>query len=43
MIDFDKIEDLSFMIRDDEDKKIKKVRKNGKKIRKCGKFTKKSK
>lgn len=43
MIDFDKIDDLSFMIDDIDSKKLKKVRKNGKKICKQRKFVKKRK
>lgn len=43
MIDFDKIDDLSFMIRNDEDKKVKKAEKNGKKNSKQRKCVKKRK
>jgi hypothetical protein len=42
MIDFDKIDDLSFMIDDIDSKKLKKTKKNGKKIYKQRKFVKKS-
>ena len=43
MIDFDKIDDLSFMIEDNIPKKIKKTKKNGKKNSKYRKLIKKSK
>jgi hypothetical protein len=43
MIDFDKIDDLSFMIDDTDSKKLKKVKKNGKKIYKqCKRIKKRS-
>jgi len=41
MIDFDKIDDLSFMISDIDSKKLKGVKKNGKKICKQRKLIKK--
>jgi hypothetical protein len=43
MIDFDKIDDLSFMIDDSEQKKLKKAKKNGKKSSRKYKFIKKRK
>ena len=43
MIDFDKIDDLSFMIDDTDSKKIKKAQKYGKKSSKQRKLIKKNK
>ena len=43
MIDFDKIDDLSFMIDDSVSKKLKKAKKNGKKSSRKYKLIKKSK